>query len=543
MAQHSTSKTWTNAQMTYHRAYALKVFTSFIFIQAATSIISCPKDLGGGICPDNSKCCKISSGSSSITSGCLPNNKHVEGPGICCNDTTPFGGSTACEGNFQCARKYSVEDDENVETCVLSDSMGDVVAEMPRYNIAKAPASAISQYYGFPISPADDEAVLAYYSNLGPVLTLNRNHTFANIEIAIVIVHGSGRNADEYLHSIMTASEMQSSSSKTLVIAPRFLAIKDGVFSVPVVSDYGDDAVIMMSPMQWNDTDPIPHSFRFGANALSPFDNFSSYDAMDAIVEYLFSNVGEGERFENLRRVVIAGHSAGGQFTHRWSLTSNSLIWGDIHVDENNSNIGSESEIESGDVFILNRNIDQVEDSRMLRKEAKRKLHHIELVVVVANPRSFAFLDDRRFMNSTASASTSTCNLYEIPPQQIRDQCPTYNSWEWGLDVGGLDCPYKDKAVALFNGDFLKLAKRYSKRNVVYLAGGNDTQPLRGSCEDDWFQGPTRYVRSRNFFESLKCIFGEEHVHSRFVVDNVGHDHGLIFQSEASRRIMFGTTN
>jgi len=479
---------------------ALKLIPHLILIKIALGISSCPQDLGGGVCPDNSKCCKIHSATGQTTSGCLPHNNHLKGPGTCCHDTAFFGGGTACPGNYQCG--YSVKSGTNSTICFLPDSQGNVIEEMPRYNIAEAVPREIGDYYGFPISSSDEKAVLAYYSNMGPILT-SKQTLDSKIEVAVIVTHGSGRNADEYLYSMMTAAKMQSCYKNVLVIAPRFLAVEDGVFAVPVITD---DDMIMISPMKWNETYPIPHTWRYGANALSPSNEFSSYDAMDAIVEQLISNSGKDGRFQNLKRVVVAGHSAGGQFTHRWSLTSNSPIWGDSIIDRN----------------------DEVKDLRML----KHGQGGVEIVVVVANPRSFAYLDGRRFMNSSH---------YQTPPEELRNSCPTYNSWEWGLDAGGLDAPYKDKALAFFEGDIFKLAARYSKRNVVYLAGGNDTEPLHGSCEDDWFQGATRLIRSQRFLESMERIFGKR-VHSRLVVKNVGHDHGLIFQSEEARSVMFGNT-
>lgn len=71
----------------------------------------------------------------------------------------------------------------------------------------------------------------------------------------------------------------------------------------------------------------------------------------------------------------------------------------------------------------------------------------------------------------------------------------------------------------------------------MYLAGRNDTEHLHGSCEDDGFQGETRVQRSHLFHESLKVLFGEE-VHLRLLVNNVGHDHSLMFQGAVDA--MFG---
>ena len=94
----------------------------------------CSEEEGGGVCPDNSKCCRIEVNHSNdnlkadegvtakvSSSGCLPMNRHIEGPGTCCGDTTSFGG-TACAGNYQCA-------------FVNSENSGDHGADEMRENI------------------------------------------------------------------------------------------------------------------------------------------------------------------------------------------------------------------------------------------------------------------------------------------------------------------------------------------------------------------------------------------------------------------------
>ena len=154
----------------------------------------------------------------------------------------------------------------------------------------------------------------------------------------------------------------------------------------------------------------------------------------------------------------------------------------------------------------------------------------LELLVLVVSPRSYAYLDGRRWVNSTH---------FVIPSEERRQQCPTYNSWEWGLQPGGLVAPYVDRTLDLFQGDTTRLAERYSKRNVVYIVGNRDIDELHGSCEDDGFQGEGRFNRSALFYKSLEEYF-QKRVHSRHVVDSVGHDHSLLFQSAEARGVMFG---
>jgi len=538
-------------------------------------------------CPDNSKCCEIpmhssSSSSSKLSSpgswttstttsfGCLPNNPHIKGPGTCCKDLTEYGGTTACPGYYTCATANSsnnftltmMNHDTTVQggdgsgdahpsfigipspfVCILHDSVGNVMDIKPRYNLIPSPNEAISHIYGFPIKSNDKMGlgpVVAYYSNMGPIFTSKRGggagapptrtrtrttmDSNNNIEAAIIIVHGSGRNADEYLYSMMVASHLQTTfpPENVLVVAPIFLAPEDGIYAVPVIMD---DFMEMRQPMVWNETYPIAHTWRYGADALFPNDEYSSYDVMDAIVEGLLmlmserkaGRVGEG-MVGSLKRIIVAGHSAGGQFTQRWALTSNSPAWGEDHEERH------------WDVHAHNK---MLSTKRGMKWNGNNKLlgkNSFELRVIVANPRSFAYLDGRRWVNSTHFA---------IPSREVRESCPTYNSWEWGLQPGGLVAPYKDRALELLDGDLVRLAERYAKRNVIYLAGMNDIELLHGSCEDDRFQGATRLERSSLFHKSLQIYF-HKLVHSRVVVDHVGHDHSLMFQSVEARNVMFG---
>ncbi len=91
---------------------------------------------------------------------------------------------------------------------------------------------------------------------------------------------------------------------------------------------------------------------------------------------------------------------------------------------------------------------------------------------------------------------------------------------------------------------------RYMQRDVIYIAGGNDTDHLHSSCEDDDFQGVSRLQRSHNFFESMKMMIheyrmGREDIHrqERMVVKDVIHDHTLMFQSREGLYALFGDHN
>jgi pimeloyl-ACP methyl ester carboxylesterase len=320
-----------------------------------------------------------------------------------------------------------------------------------------------------------DAPQLAYYSSMGPLDAMDAASVArrSSVRTVLIAVHGSGRNADDYLACAVASTPKQQRDS-TLVLAPRFLAPGDGLVNATNSS---------IKLLRWAETYPIPHTWRYGADAIRT--GISSFQAMDVLVEQLNRTT-----FPLLEEIVVAGHSAGGQFTQRWALTSGSAAWGDKH------------------------------DSASAR---------IRLSAVAANPRSFCYLDGRRFLNGTL----------QLPSNAATEACPGYDSWEWGLAPGhALKTPYKDRALAEAGGPE-HMAVRYSLRNVLYIAGEFDVLKVHDSCEDDDFQGLNRRQRSMFFFESLSEIY-PLHFHRRFIAPNTPHDHCLIFQSDPFQKEVFG---
>lgn len=480
-------------------------------------LTQCSNLEGGGVCPDKSTCCKIKSESGSIGSGCIPNNNHVEEPGQCCTDTP-----SACVGGYQCDTSISIHTGETKYYCSKMET--DEKLRQPRYQLIEASSASIGDLYGFPVHPNRKEAAittygnyLAYYSNKGPILTASPNKLIDSlVRVVVVIIHGSGRNADEYLYAGMVSSKIQEDypSENVVVIAPRFLSVLDDILVIPVPAFYNQENPKRVSPMVWNETYPIAHTWRFGADAIHPSQDISSYDAMDSIIEFFTAN----KRFQNLERIVVAGHSAGGQFTHRWALTSNSPAWSSSSGRGNYSGNSPYTD-------------DTVQDHLRRRMVSEnRKTQPIIIRAIAANPRSYCYLDARRFINDT----------FQFPSKFTINDCPGYDQWEWGLDDGGrLPTPYRDRAIESVDGNRTQLIQRYAGRNVIYLSGENDTEVLHGSCEDDHFQGKFRRERSERFFQSLPQIFGSQ-VHSRMVIQNVGHDHSLIFESAQGIKAIYG---
>ena len=404
---------------------------------------ACSQEVGGGICPDLNHCCRTSTARDS--SSCISSHEQPKnGTGVCCGNH----GTTGCGPNYSCS--------SDGRTCKLnSDAKNGLPVTLPSYQLCSLPKHSSQQLRSMLIEPGAPQ--LAYYSTTD----ISNN---SDIRIVLIVIHGSGRNADDYLCCGVSSVPLFMKAS-TLVIAPIFLTHDDGMMPTPV------------QLLRWNETDPIPHTWRYGADAIHS--NISSFHAIDVLIETLIDHL------PSVEKVIIAGHSAGGQFTQRWALASGSKLW----------------------------------KTRGLIR------------VVAANPRSFCYLDQRRFLNG----------IFRIPNESEIAQCPGYNHWEWGLEQGGrLPTPYFDRAIEQVGG-IQRIIQRYGYRDVVYVSGELDTLRVSSECESDHFQGPNRRARSHRFFQSLKEIYGNNQVyHLRLIAKGIPHDHCLIFQSLAGQRALYG---
>jgi pimeloyl-ACP methyl ester carboxylesterase len=226
-----------------------------------------------------------------------------------------------------------------------------------------------------------------------------------------------------------------------------------------------------------NDGDGL---WRYGTDAIAPA-LVSSYAALDSMVNYLWS------RFPDMRQMTVAGHSSGGQTVQRWAMLTSS--W---------------------------------RESRMR--------------AIVANPSSYAYLTPLRFIDG----------YWRRPIKEAAD-CPQYNRWQWGLDTDGdIKVPYRDAALK----NATEVVEQFKSRQVLYLAGALDrcniskvvgwchSHGLETTCMDN-LQGSNRIERNERYMSSLRMI-GIWKNHARRVVEGVGHDHSLMFQSQIGLESVFG---
>ena len=172
---------------------------------------------------------------------------------------------------------------------------------------------------------------------------------------AVIVVHGANRNPDHYFEVMVDAVHLSGLTASTLVIAPHFQTAGDGpAMNEPAWTDSG-----------WKRGDESKARLGVG-------ETISSYEAVDAVLHYL----GDTLKFAKLETVVVTGHSAGGQYAHRFSALS----------------------------------------------PAEEGLSHLRYRYIVANPSTYLYLGPER---------ASPGGGFDLPN---REECSNYNNWHYGLE-------------------------------------------------------------------------------------------------------------
>ena len=179
------------------------------------------------------------------------------------------------------------------------------------------------------------------------------------IRRALVMVHGAGRDADNYFRTALAAAFLAGALDDTVVVSPRFAS-----------NGGGCQDKLDASEVSW----PCNGDSWRSGGAADKEARLTSYDFADAILKKLANTA----TFPNLRAVVVAGHSAGGQFANRYEMAN------------------------------------QVHDTL-----------GVPITYVVANPSSYAYLDATR---------PSTSDKGETTFRNFGDgrNCTTYDKWPYG---------------------------------------------------------------------------------------------------------------
>ena len=294
-----------------------------------------------------------------------------------------------------------------------------------------------------------------------------------HITRVLVMMHGKNRDADNYFSTALAAAFLAQAMDDTAIVAP-FMAS-----SAPACGD-------PVTPPQI-DFSCSGDSWRAGASAVSD-PHLTSFDFVDEILRKTATT----GVFPNLRHIVIAGHSAGGQFAMRYAMSN--------------------------------------------------KLHEqlgVTLSYVVANPSSYPWPDSARPLPTGDAHPSAAEQAWQDQHPHARfefgaldtSQCPDFNHWPFGLD--GRTTGYTRDMESQ------GLVRQLASRPTTYVLGQIDVLPVAGfdsSCAA-MMQGPTRRARGEAFVAYLQQRWRAHH--SIRIVPDCGHNARCIFTADEVLPILF----
>jgi pimeloyl-ACP methyl ester carboxylesterase len=282
---------------------------------------------------------------------------------------------------------------------------------------------------------------------------------------ALIMVHGTNRNADHYFETALSAAFLAGALDNTVVIAPHLIASPDKPEANEVLWPSGGDT--------WR------------SGGMSPSNpTLSAFDFVDEILRKLANK----KAFPNLTHIVVAGHSAGGQFATRYEMANK------VHGT----------------------------------------LPGVIISYVVANPSSYAWpAAVRPLPVGDADPSTADKEALGDDGEKLHTKftygpfdstkAASYNRWPAGL-------ANRKGYTAQMTDDQLK--KQLVERPTTYLFGQVDVLPLGGfdSSPAAMAQGPTRRARGEAFFKYVTETLGAKQ--EAIIVPECGHNDRCIFTTD-----------
>ena len=292
---------------------------------------------------------------------------------------------------------------------------------------------------------------------------------------ALIMIHGTLRNPDVYFTTATAAAFLAHALDDTVVIAPRIASAdrscKDELAANEISYSCGGD------------------SWRSGGNAASD-PGITSFDFMDRLVERL----ADRKVFPNMRVIVIAGHSAGGQFVARYEMAN--------------------------------------------------KVHEtlgVPVHYVVSNPSSYAWPDVTRPLPAGDAAPEAARMGWQLESKPHTDftygpfagaaACQNFDKWPYGLEqrTSGYTSGMSDD----------QLKKQLASRPTTYLLSQVDTLPLGGfdsSCSA-MAQGATRRARGEAYVKYVNERLGARQ--SVQIGSECGHNDRCVYTTDKVLPVIF----
>ena len=148
-----------------------------------------------------------------------------------------------------------------------------------------------------PLPMGEGRSVMMYRSH-----PLQKGH--AEARRALIVIHGAGRNADDYFSSGMAGTYLAGGLEDTIVVAPRFAGTGSRTCDDKLAPG---EIGFACSGNDWRGGGP-----GVGVAAVTTYD----------VVDELIRRFADKKQYPRMTHIVLMGHSAGGQFLSRYAAAS-----------------------------------------------------------------------------------------------------------------------------------------------------------------------------------------------------------------------------
>ena len=288
---------------------------------------------------------------------------------------------------------------------------------------------------------------------------------------ALIMIHGASRNADHYFATATAAGFLAGALENTVIIAPHIIAGADKAQT--------NEVLWPSNGINWR-----------GGGFASSHPTITSFDFLDELVRKL----ADKGLFPNLKNIVIAGHSAGGQVVTRYQMSAKTYDTPGVSIS-----------------YVV------ANPSSYAWPASVRPLPTGDATLLDAYKESLGDDGEKVHTNFTYGAFDSTKAL-------------TYDRWPAGMN--GLS-----GYTATMTAD--QLRKQLVERPVTYLWGQVDVLPLGGfdSSPTAMAQGPTRRARGEAFFKYVTETMGAKH--TAMIVPECGHNDRCMFTTDMVFPVIF----
>lgn len=318
--------------------------------------------------------------------------------------------------------------------------------------------------HAFAAVPCLKNCVEPFFVGPSAFFTIHSNYSLLerndDVKHLVIVLQGALRHAHvryKEASALLTAHEAHAS---TLLVVPHFKTDEDAHLPTEILWD--------------------KEGWKSGGDATNY--SFNAFAALDAVIMRALDR----RTFPNLTHVSVTGHSAGGQLTQMYALTSPIVDW----------------------------------------------FPRVKFQFIVMNPSSYVYLDERRPVEKKVLTFRSPA-LKADGTLRREFSCIKYNNFKFGLDNRS------SYSARIANEE---IRRRYLLRKVTYALGEADNDPndamLNKSCAA-MLQGKHRYERGTWYFRYLSTL-ADPHVHQKISVPDVGHESAAMYNAINVRRALFG---